>query len=155
MKPLSIGLLAIPLLATGPALAETMFAGAGALSCGEFAQHYRSAPDFSEGLYFAWAQGFMSGLNVNFIRQFNQYKDLSAKTLDQEQRYLRKYCDEHPLGNVIDGVIELYGTLPAFQCTPPRTRHSHGRDLAFARPEELPGDGQINVLIPCGTRLRV
>jgi hypothetical protein len=38
--------------------------GDGMDSCAVFAQEYAANPDAAENVYFTWAQGFMSGLNL-------------------------------------------------------------------------------------------
>ena len=37
--------------------------GMGIATCGEFASHYRAEPAATEGDFFIWAQGYMSGIN--------------------------------------------------------------------------------------------
>jgi hypothetical protein len=94
-------------------LAENyVFQGAGTASCGKFAEDFAKAPDFSEGFYFAWAQGFMSALNIDLSQESAQYRNLGAIPTSQQERYLRNYCDQHPLGDYMDGVIALFKTIP-------------------------------------------
>ncbi len=56
---------AILILSAGAARAEVTIAGHGASTCAEFAEAYRATPQFAKIAYLLWAQGFMSGLNLN------------------------------------------------------------------------------------------
>jgi hypothetical protein len=40
--------------------AESLEAGAGTTTCGQFASNYARDPELMESIYFAWAQGFMT-----------------------------------------------------------------------------------------------
>jgi hypothetical protein len=88
--------------------------GAGAQTCAQFAQHYRRSPSQSEDMYFSWAQGFMSSLNmVNpNLRQPRSVRDLAAWSVNRQQFYLRDYCDQHPLTLFAAAVIEMFKLLP-------------------------------------------
>ena len=50
----------------------------------------------------------MSGLDMNA----DVYRVLSAKSIDEQKRFLRRYCDAHPLGEYLDAIYELMQTLP-------------------------------------------
>ena len=57
--------LAILVAALLPASADEFeIMGLGMQTCGKFAELYRATPDLVENAFFAWAQGFMSGLNL-------------------------------------------------------------------------------------------
>jgi hypothetical protein len=43
---------------------RALVVGVGVSSCGEFTGLYRQNPTLWRGIYFAWTQGFMSGVNV-------------------------------------------------------------------------------------------
>ena len=45
-----------------------------------------------------------------------------AKSIDEEKRFLRRYCDAHPLGDYLDGVLDLIQTLPTVPVPAPKTR---------------------------------
>ena len=85
--------------------------GFGDVPCATYAEVYRKYQDEGEvnNKYFSWALGFISGINV---MQESFFVDLGAKTEDEMKRYLRQYCDAHPLANYKDGVRELMKTLP-------------------------------------------
>jgi hypothetical protein len=40
------------------------------------------------------------------------YFDLGAKDPDETWRFLRKYCNDHPLANFADASLELLKSLP-------------------------------------------
>jgi hypothetical protein len=90
---------------------EWAAAGPGIFSCTEYANIYRGDPKFAENHWFAWAQGFMSGLNFAAIGQTGISMNLNSMSIDQQQRALRAYCNDHPLANYIDAVLDLYNRL--------------------------------------------
>jgi hypothetical protein len=92
--------------------------GFGLNTCSKFARDYRRSAS-NELQYFAWAQGFMSGVNIanqsvqktqgaNVIR----YRDLSTQSVRHQTAYIRSYCNAHPLNEYKDAVIDLLGTMP-------------------------------------------
>ena len=87
--------------------------GVGNQSCGQFAKSYRSnpSPTVVELTFFSWAQGFMTGWNVGLSDQKDLKIDLSAMRMQEQKKYLRDYCDKHPLKNYMDGVVELMGHI--------------------------------------------
>ena len=109
---------AIALVAGEAARADNVFVGAGALSCGDLARRYRESPGIFEAVYFAWAQGFMSGLNASDVRASGKARDLSSMTTDEQRRRLRIYCDAHPLADSFAAVLDLYKELNIAE--PPR-----------------------------------
>jgi hypothetical protein len=84
--------------------------GVGSASCAEFARMYQGDPDNAELIFFSWAQGFMSGLNMAAMASQKPTRELAGVTVDQK-RALRAYCANNPLKNYMDGVIEFYGKL--------------------------------------------
>jgi hypothetical protein len=100
------------LLAPGAGLAYPVH-GVGSVSCAEFAKMYQGDPDNAELVFFSWAQGFMSGLNMAAMASQKQTRDLAGIAVDQK-RALRSYCANNPLKNYMDGVIEFYGRLNFF-----------------------------------------
>jgi hypothetical protein len=97
--------------------ADFAYSGVGAISCGKIAQGYQRNPTQTEGIMMSWAQGFMSGMNANLPP--GQYRDLQAMTLEEQERGLRGYCDEHPMAEFVKAAIDLYGKLPMKKYTPP------------------------------------
>jgi hypothetical protein len=74
--------------------------GAGTQTCTAFANWYRKDASLAENVYFAWAQGFMSALNIARLNNGTESKNLIAMSIDQEMRYLRTYCNDHPWLNI-------------------------------------------------------
>jgi hypothetical protein len=79
--------------------------GQGVGTCSVFAQHYKQNPDYWEVVYFAWAQGWMSGFNSGDPVK-NQ--NLNSIPLEEQRRHLRQYCDQHPLDEYFSAVTSLY-----------------------------------------------
>lgn len=74
-------------------------------TCAEFANMYRGNP---QEHFFNWAQGFMSGLNFAAIGRTGMSMNMGSMSTDQQERAIRAYCNEHPLANYIDAVLDLY-----------------------------------------------
>jgi hypothetical protein len=51
----------------------------------------------------------MSGMNFPIL---DQYFDLGGKTPNEAKRFLREYCNHHPLANYYDAVLGLLVSLP-------------------------------------------
>jgi hypothetical protein len=81
------------LLAPGAGLAYPVH-DVGSVNCAEFAKMYH--PDNAELVFFSWAQGFMSGLNMAAMASQKQTRDLAGIAVDQK-RALRSYCANNPL----------------------------------------------------------
>jgi len=81
----------------------------GASSCAKYANMYRMRPEDADQMFLAWAQGYISGAN-SLTPEF--FFDLNAKTPGEMRRYLRQYCNAHPLADYTDGVWELMKSLP-------------------------------------------
>ena len=100
------------LMAPDAAAAEkaTAVAGAGGTTCAVFASRYKENIEKVENVYFTWAQGFMSGLNTGLIASHSETPDLHPNDFDTEdqQRYIRHYCDQHPLADYYAAVMDLY-----------------------------------------------
>jgi hypothetical protein len=99
-----------------PAAAEEKFSamGAGWLSCTEFANAYRRDRSV-EGYFFAWAQGYMSGLNDGRIERDAKPRQLNAISQRSQEQEVRMYCDDHPLAIYAQGVEKLFGSLPEIE----------------------------------------
>jgi hypothetical protein len=83
--------------------------GVGLATCGQFAEMYRARPEDTNNIFLAWAMGFVSGMNN---QSPDQFFDLADKSPDQMSRFLRGYCDKHPLVNFHDAVVVLAKDLP-------------------------------------------
>jgi len=69
--------------------------GVGLETCGEFASLYRRVPNITEQS--SWAQGYMSGMNMASLAHGDISKNMGAMAIDEQERTLRKYCNDHPL----------------------------------------------------------
>jgi len=92
--------------------APAAMGGPGAASCAEFAQAYKSNPVAAGNFYFAWAQGYISGLNSIALQTNQQFIDLAAMSFPDQQMFIRQYCDQHPLAAYVQGVLDLIERLP-------------------------------------------
>ena len=68
---------------------EASVKGYGAASCAVFGQAYKKNPDEAEETYFAWALGFMSGINLIAKVQHLQRRDLMAMSSENQKRFIR------------------------------------------------------------------
>jgi hypothetical protein len=91
---------------------DIVVSGVGAFSCGQLAQDYSTLSDV-EAVWFTWAQGFMSGLNMKMGIDQHQYRNLGAMTVEEQKRFLRNFCDQHPLKNFLEAVTALWAGFPA------------------------------------------
>ena len=80
---------------------------------------------------FGWTQGFMSGMNY---KSETLYFVLNAKSIDEEKRFLRRYCDAHPFGDYLDAVLDLIQTLPTSADRGRNHRHPQSRKFLKASP---------------------
>jgi hypothetical protein len=67
-----------------------------------------------EEIYFTWAQGFMSGLNMASAVQNGVDRDLGGTAADMSAQkiHIRSFCDSHPLVQYGLAVLDLYNSLP-------------------------------------------
>jgi hypothetical protein len=88
---------------------EFAIQGVGSATCTQFANHYKSEPQFWEDKYFTWAQGFMSGHNFATMGDKPPYSIINLALLDTEAQRasIRRYCDKHLLGSYLDAVTNL------------------------------------------------
>jgi hypothetical protein len=88
-------------------LGITVGMGAGISTCAEFAKDYSGNPDYVEREYFAWAQGYMTGLNS----VLEHARDLDKLTIQSQRAWIRLYCDRHPLLMYKTAVEDLFEGL--------------------------------------------
>ncbi|MGH6817307.1 MAG: hypothetical protein ACREC1_00870 [Methylovirgula sp.] len=87
--------------------------GAGMQSCAQFARLYAANPEITEDLFFSWAQGFISGLNIEALIQNRPFRKLDAVDVASQKIEVRSYCDSHPLVQYGQAVFEaIYMNLP-------------------------------------------
>jgi len=65
-----------------------------------------------ELLYFTWAQGFMTAVNFAKIQHNSSFKELNGWSTEEQERHIREYCDQHPLGDFMDAILDLLQFLP-------------------------------------------
>ena len=128
------------LLMTTPALLQASaprikIVGLGATQCAEFADRVAAGPE-AERTYFAWAQGFMSGLLIRAPGGVDEALDLMPATLPlgAQADFLRLYCEREPDSGYMEAVLALIKScVPCAsgsrQCV--RAHAQHGCTRAF------------------------
>lgn len=103
---------AILLVAIVPSLASAGGYGLGMKSCGQFTKSYADNPQITEDLYFTWAEGFMSGLNMANEANNLPYRALNGVEMDRQKLQIRSFCDVHPLAQYAAAIVAVYNTFP-------------------------------------------
>lgn len=91
---------------------QVRLVGLGASTCAEYRSDV-AAKTATEREYFAWGQGFMSGI----LARAPAGKDVglnlapSSMALIEQVEYLRSYCVANSASTYSDGVVELYKEL--------------------------------------------
>ncbi|MCG8354206.1 MAG: hypothetical protein MI920_01420 [Kiloniellales bacterium] len=101
------------LLWSGPVLGQSAISGPGANSCAVFLQFQEQDAQARQLLFFAWAQGFMSGMNAIAIKIKGEVIDLQPEGYGQERQltFLRTFCEFHPNRSYAEAVFELLTEL--------------------------------------------
>jgi|HubBroStandDraft_6_1064221.scaffolds.fasta_scaffold1591586_2 hypothetical protein len=109
-------------LLVGEASAKEVAAmGAGTSTCAQFAIRYRASPELVESEYYTWAQGFMSARNVQKLTENRSSQNLDSIPTGVQKMRLRTYCDNHPLAEYLDAIMDLYDSFsPNAPVTPHR-----------------------------------
>ena len=96
-----------------PAVGQTAFFGPGANSCSLFKELHEMDPGIHEIAFFAWAQGFMSGMNAFALRAGEPITDLRPSGYDQDRQreFLHLFCEAHPVRPFVQGVFNLMTEL--------------------------------------------
>src|SRR6516165_11632907 len=68
--------------------------------CARDASLYRRVPDITE-------QSYMSGMNMASLAHGDISKNMGAMAIDEQERTLREYCNDHPL-TAYKAVTDLY-----------------------------------------------
>jgi len=86
--------------------------GLGASKCPEFNEEIERNPQLQRD-YFAWAQGFMSGILIRMPAGVDEGLNLVPKEfpLTSQTEFLRRFCQENTAKDYSDGVIALYKLL--------------------------------------------
>ena len=90
---------------------DVLYAGLGALTCGQISEMYRQNPSVVEAVMMSWSQGFMSGVNVSIAKNVG-HRDLGGIMVDVQKTSLRNYCNDHPLAEFWEAVMDLYNKFP-------------------------------------------
>ena len=114
MSRIAVVLLALTVSVAQAKEKDFISMGAGTSTCGQFAAKYRQVPDL-EISYFAWAQGYMSGINfTQLVAKVGEpwvVKNLASIPIEQQKSVIRRYCNDHPLEDYTDAVMHLYLSL--------------------------------------------
>jgi hypothetical protein len=94
--------------------------GAGVTTCAKYGHFIKQYPDSS--LYFFWAQGYLSALNVHMKLTGQPFTDYKAISTDEQERVVMSYCDKHPLALYVDAVEFLFDEIWRQQALPPWVR---------------------------------
>lgn len=101
------------MVTTIDAVAQTpVIAGPGVISCAQFAEGYRRNPRATEIQFFAWAQGYMSAINLPMRLRNQSTRNLMGIPTASQKQHLRAFCDQRPLSNFELAVRDLYENLP-------------------------------------------
>ena len=92
-------------------------AGAGVMTCAKF-NEISKTPELNEYI-FAWAQGYMSGINDALQDTIAKYRDLRSFAPDQQQLILRDFCYKHPKSKFLDAVNDLMSGMTIVPSTLP------------------------------------
>lgn len=94
------------------AQAKVKIVGIGASSCNQFAREITSRPEVERD-YFAWAQGFMSGIMSRAPGGMDEGIDLMPRSLPllRQAEFLRVFCAGNPGADYSDAVLSLYREL--------------------------------------------
>ncbi len=86
--------------------------GYGAASCVDFLRDY-ARDVMSERVYFAWAQGYMSGILMKAPIVTDDHVDLTPPDLliRVQMSFVHQYCAEHDSSDYSDAVTALYRRL--------------------------------------------
>jgi hypothetical protein len=110
-----IAVFAVAAINASPALAQSgAMRGVGTGSCGEFAKAYRTNPQLAEVVWGTWAQGLMSGMNLQLAIDGKRMRLIPPP--DQgESAHFRQVCDSRPLAPFYDVVFNYFNSLPLSQ----------------------------------------
>ena len=86
--------------------------GYGAASCVKFLRDY-ARDAISERVYFAWAQGYMSGILMKTPLGTDDHLDLVPRDLSVQTQmsFVHQHCVEHEMNDYSDAVVSLYRRL--------------------------------------------
>lgn len=112
---LALCAVAVGTLFNGQSEAQSVkIVGIGASSCQFFLREINGKPEIEKN-FFAWAQGYMSGLLLRAPQGKDEDLDLDPDVypLLRQAEFLRSFCTRNPDADFSDGVNDLYRTLRA------------------------------------------
>lgn len=117
VRKFSVGAFLAGLVIAFPAAAQqaaVKIVGPGAGTCAQYVVEISLSPLAERG-YFAWAQGYMSGILLRAPPGKDEDLDLTPRTFpaSRQAEFLRTYCSTHTSEDFADAVNELYRTLRA------------------------------------------
>ena len=59
-------------------------------------------------VFFSWAQGMMSGLNIGKINFGEQSVNVNSNTTEAQMAFIINYCERYPLKRYVEAVMALY-----------------------------------------------
>jgi hypothetical protein len=86
---------AMTVISTAAVADDAVMRGAGAFSCAQFRAEYKKNPKMADLNWGTWAQGFMSRMNAQLVREHKPGKTLPD--VASTYRAIRQRCDGHPL----------------------------------------------------------
>jgi hypothetical protein len=85
--------------------------GPGLSTCERFTQLDHDDPGIADAFY-AWAEGYMSGLNNRFLEARNATNLLPPnRGEDAQKQFLNQFCRAHPSETYMAGVVALFAAL--------------------------------------------
>ena len=92
-----------------PVFGQSVKVGVGVRSCAQFAEDYRSTPELMEVIYFSWAQGYLTGINIVTSTEDDQALNLFPPGFGEkaQKEFVREYCAMHPLAPYSEAVAFL------------------------------------------------
>jgi hypothetical protein len=104
---ISLLLVAIPVSAQVPTY------GFGSAKCEIFLRDIKLRGDVGEGMYFSWAQGFVTAANMmSYVMRKDAVKNFTAKfDRVQQQTFLREECQKNPSQEFVTVVWKLLDKL--------------------------------------------
>jgi hypothetical protein len=104
-------LLAGVVRADQPGVVVGMYQGIGATSCREFAKLYRDNPQGTEDLFFTWGSGYMTAMNLYFVRETGEYRNFGSMSPALQKEFLRNYCADNPLESYAAALMALRASM--------------------------------------------
>jgi hypothetical protein len=98
----------------------SFYMGAGLLPCARFNQQLHATKlkaTATENYYFAWAQGYMSGLNETLEATIGRYRDLNSVSTDYQKQNLRTFCAKNPASMYREGIGALLNAMTEVHST--------------------------------------